>query len=113
MELNEYQRRAVSTLSDDYAYGDISPQLIGVLLGLADESGEVLGKVKKLIRDKEGKLSDEDRSAIIKEIGDVLWYVASTAHLLGTDLESIARENAEKLASRKARGKLSGSGDDR
>lgn len=113
MQLNDYQQKAISTLTNDYAYGDITPQLMGCLLGLSDESGEVLGKVKKLLRDKRGELSDDDRKEIVKELGDVLWYVASVSRLLGSDLDEVARLNAEKLASRQQRNVLSGSGDNR
>lgn len=113
MQLNDYQQQAISTLITDYAYGDITPQLMGCLLGLSDESGEVLGKVKKLLRDKQGKLSDEDKQEIIKELGDVLWYVASVSSLLGSNLDEVASANVEKLASRQARDVLHGSGDNR
>lgn len=113
MNLNDYQQQAITTLTTDYQYGDIDAQLMGVALGLADESGEVLAKFKKILRDKAGKMTSEDKTEIAKELGDVLWQLAATAHLLGTDLESIAKANAEKLASRKARGVLGGSGDNR
>ena len=113
MNLNDYQQKAISTLTSDYAFGDIDAQMMGILLGLADESGEILGKFKKILRDKAGVLSDDDKKEIAKELGDVLWYVATTAHLLGTDLASIAQMNADKLASRKERGVLGGSGDNR
>ncbi len=113
MKMDEYAKTALVTLGDDYAYGDITPQLMGMVLGLSDESGEVLGKFKKLLRDKHGVLTDEDRAEIIKEIGDVLWYVTTVSHLLGYSLEEVARKNNDKLLSRKDRGTLAGSGDNR
>lgn len=113
MNLNDYTKQALTTLSDDYSYGDITPQLMGMVLGLSDESGEVLGKFKKLLRDKKGVLTDEDKKEIAKEIGDILWYVSSVTHLLGYTLDEVAQMNLDKLASRKERGKLSGSGDNR
>jgi NTP pyrophosphatase (non-canonical NTP hydrolase) len=113
MQLNDYQQKAIATLTSDYVYGDITPQPMGCLLGLSDESGEVLGKVKKLLRDKQGKLSDEDKQEIVKELGDVLWYVASTSNLLGSSLDEVAQANVNKLASRQARDVLHGSGDNR
>lgn len=100
-------------MTHDHAYGDISPQLMASILGLSDESGEVLGKFKKLLRDKDGKLSAEDKKEILKEIGDVLWYVNSISHLLDSSLEEVAKMNNEKLLSRKARGVVKGSGDNR
>lgn len=113
MKIDDYTQNAIQTLSDDYAYGDITPQMMGMVLGLSDESGEVLGKFKKLLRDKEGVLTEEDKKEILKEIGDVLWYVNAVAHLLGSSLEEVAKGNNEKLLSRKDRGVLGGSGDNR
>lgn len=113
MKLNDYQQKAISTLTDNYAYGDITPQMMGCILGLSDESGEVLAKFKKLLRDKQGRLNDEDKKEIIKELGDVLWYIATVSNLLGSNLDEVAQANADKLASRQARNVLSGSGDNR
>jgi len=113
MDINEYAKTAISTLAKDYEYGYIDAQLMGQVLGLSGESGEVLEKFKKLLRDKQGKLTDEDRAEIIKELGDILWYVNSVAHLLGSSLEEVARLNNQKLLSRQQRGELSGSGDNR
>lgn len=113
MKIDDYTQNALLTLSDDYDYGDITPQLMGMVLGLSDESGEVLGKFKKLLRDKKGVLTSEDKAEIIKELGDVLWYIGTVSHLLGSSLEEVARKNNEKLLSRKQRDVLSGSGDNR
>ena len=113
MNLNDYSTKALTTLTDNYAYGDITAQMMGQVLGLSDESGEVLGKFKKLLRDKEGVLSDEDKKGIAKELGDILWYVNSVAALLGYSLDEVAQMNIDKLASRKDRGVLHGSGDNR
>jgi NTP pyrophosphatase (non-canonical NTP hydrolase) len=113
MNLNDYTKQAITTLTGGHGYGDISPQMMAVVLGLSDESGEVLGKFKKLLRDKNGVLSDEDKKEIVKEIGDVLWYVASLTHLLGYSLDEVAQMNLDKLASRKQRGVIKGSGDNR
>ncbi len=83
-------------------------------LGLTSEAGEVAGKVKKLIRDGEDKEGFElKKIAISHEIGDVLWYCAMMAREVGVPLNTIMRDNLEKLHSRKERGTLSGSGDDR
>ena len=70
-------------------------------------------KVKKLLRDDAGVLSDERRDALAGELGDVLWYVAQVATEAGLDLEQIAHGNLDKLLSRQRRGVLSGSGDRR
>ena len=83
-------------------------------LGLTSEAGEVAGKVKKLIRDGEDKEGFElKKIAISHEIGDVLWYCAMMASEIGVPLNTIMKDNLEKLHSRKERGTLHGSGDDR
>jgi NTP pyrophosphatase (non-canonical NTP hydrolase) len=69
--------------------------------------------VKKLIRDDGGEVTDERRTAMSKELGDVLWYLAQIASELGLDLDELAQANLEKLLSRQRRGVLSGSGDER
>ncbi len=113
MKIDDYAQQAITTLSSDYAYGDANAQLMGMVLGLGGESGEVLEKFKKLLRDQQGTITEEDKQAIIKELGDILWYVTAVAHLLGSSLEEVARRNNAKLASRQQRGQLRGSGDDR
>jgi NTP pyrophosphatase (non-canonical NTP hydrolase) len=83
-------------------------------LGLTSEAGEVAGKVKKLIRDGEDVEGFElKKIAIAAEIGDVLWYCAMMAREVGVPLNTIMQENLEKLHSRKQRGTLKGSGDNR
>ena len=113
MKIDDYAQQAITTLSSDYAYGDANAQLMGMVLGLGGESGEVLEKFKKLLRDQQGTITEADKQAIIKELGDVLWYVTAVAHLLGSSLEEVAKRNNAKLASRQQRGQLRGSGDDR
>lgn len=78
-------------------------------LGLAGEAGEIAEKVKKYLRgDRE-----LDREALLKELGDPLWYIASLADDLGFTLQDVVDANVEKLTSRKERGVVKGSGDDR
>ena len=113
MTIQDYQQKAISTLLGDHAYGEVDAQLMAQVLGLGGEAGEVQEKFKKIIRDKQGKLTEADKDEIIKELGDVLWYVTSVAHLVGSSLEEVARRNNEKLGSRKDRQQLSGSGDNR
>ncbi len=110
MELNEYQKRALST-----AFHPEKSKVIYPALGLASEAGEVSGKVKKWVRgdDGEGAMSEERRMTLRDEIGDVLWYVAVLSHDLGFELDEIAKLNVEKLNSRKERGTLKGDGDKR
>ncbi len=82
-------------------------------IGLANEAGEVAGKIKKIFRDKGGVISEEDRSALKKELGDVLWYLTQICTELDLTLEEVAEYNVEKLASRLQRGVIKGDGDDR
>lgn len=109
MELSDYQALSRRTAT----YPDAGDNLVYPTLGLAGEAGEVAEKVKKLLRDEDGVLGDERRSAIAAELGDVLWYVAQVATEAGLELEEIAQANLDKLLSRQRRGVLSGSGDDR
>lgn len=163
MTYNEYITGALETAT--YPKGELG--LLYLRLGLRGEAGEVLDKVKKLIRDdgwEPGQpVPEEKRQAILLELGDVLWYCACYAHEtnttitlnddremqrvnaegasltyllfdmfeecasqcftyvvwnvaaiaqhLGSSLNEVARMNLEKLASRKQRGALGGSGD--
>lgn len=113
MNLKDYSDQAVTTLLDTHAYGNLDPKLLSQILGLVGESGEVAEKFKKLIRDKGGELSDYDKRELLKEIGDVLWYINSISQLLGSDLQEVAELNLEKVLSRKERGVTMGSGDNR
>lgn len=108
MTLNDYQSKALET-----AIYPEEAKVVYPTLGLTGEAGEVADKVKKIIRDNNGQLSDEKKLEIAKEIGDVLWYCATLSHDLGFTLEEIAQMNYDKLHSRQLRGKLHGSGDNR
>jgi NTP pyrophosphatase (non-canonical NTP hydrolase) len=108
MDLSEYQRESRRT-----AEYPREAWLAYPALGLAGEAGEVAEHAKKTIRDDGGKVGEERRAAISKELGDVLWYVAQLASELELSLDDIAKQNLEKLFSRQQRGVLSGSGDDR
>jgi NTP pyrophosphatase (non-canonical NTP hydrolase) len=82
-------------------------------LGLANDAGEVAGKVKKLFRDHGGLITEDDRAALTLELGDVLWYLAELCTQLGLSLEVVAAMNIEKLRGRQARGTLGSDGDSR
>jgi NTP pyrophosphatase (non-canonical NTP hydrolase) len=104
MTLNEYQELAYATA----IYPDTAA-ITYPALGLAGEAGEVCNKVKKHIRDGRPL----DREELMAELGDVLWYVAVLAEDLDISLDLVAEANINKLTSRKARGTLQGSGDNR
>ena len=108
MEFSEYQFNAVKTA----VYGE-GRKIIYPALGLGNEAGEVLGKIKKCLRDGEGEFTEEWRQKIADEMGDVLWYLAALSRDIEIPLEDIALSNLAKLADRKERGVIQGSGDKR
>ena len=109
MNFKEYQEKSQQTA----IYPNLGNNFIYPSLGLAGETGEVMEKIKKLIRDQDGKINDEFKKEISKEMGDVLWYLAQLATEFSLSFDKIAEENIEKLFSRKDRGVLHGNGDNR
>ncbi len=114
MQLNEYQDNAITTAVYP---GRGSPLgLIYVALKMNGEAGEFAEHVGKALRDDnymQDELTPERNLLLKKELGDVLWYIAAAAKELGFTLDEIAVANNAKLADRKARGVLAGSGDNR
>lgn len=108
IEFDGYQRAAQRTAQYPKEMG-----LYYTALGLASEAGEFAGKVKKVMRDSGGVLTKEAKDALVAELGDCAWYIAMAAKELGVSLSRVARLNLEKLASRKQRGVIGGSGDER
>lgn len=108
MTFNEYQKKAVKTA----IYG-AGQKITYPALGLGNEVGEVLGKIKKVLRDNNGVFTPELNKSISDEIGDVTWYLAALCNDLGISFEDVANNNLKKLADRKKRNKISGSGDNR
>lgn len=109
MNFNEYQIEASKTA----IYPNVGNNLTYPILGLAGETGEVAEKVKKIYRDKNGVISDEDKKSIAKELGDVLWYINATCVEIGVELEEVAQMNLEKLNKRRETNTIHGSGDER
>tara|TARA_Y100001968_G_scaffold297520_1_gene306661 strand:+ start:111 stop:440 length:330 start_codon:yes stop_codon:yes gene_type:complete len=109
MELNHYQKESRKTA----LYPNVGQNAIYPTLGLVGEAGEVADKVKKILRDKNGVFDEDSKDAIKFELGDVLWYISQLSSELGYELEEIANANLEKLNSRKIRGNIQGSGDNR
>lgn len=123
MNFSDYQQKAHSFAT--YGFNPMYP-----ILGLAEEVGEVCGKIAKYIRKHNGEEPDfsstlkgltieerEDNRAyhedIEKELGDVLWMLSEIATIHGFFLEDIAQKNINKLTDRKARGVIVGEGDNR
>lgn len=105
MDFKEYQRIALScsvlrTPREQVEYG---------VLNTASEAGEIAGKYAKALRDKDGINTND----VLKEMGDVLWSLAALAEGLGESLQTVAEMNVVKVRSRKERGTIGGSGDDR
>ena len=113
MEFSDYQKEAYLTAK----YPGRGDNFVYPTLGLVSEAGEVADKLKKLSRDVNvhtpSELTDEQRLELLKEAGDVLWYVSCLVTELGADLGEIAEQNLSKVRSRLERGKLGGSGDNR
>lgn len=109
MNFNEYQIEARKTA----VYPNIGNNFIYPCLGLCGESGEVADKIKKVIRDENGIITEEKRMELVKEMGDVLWYLANLSMELDVELEFVAIRNIEKLKERQNNNKLHGSGDNR
>jgi NTP pyrophosphatase (non-canonical NTP hydrolase) len=107
MDFNKYQELTALTQLES------AKSLSYLTLGLAGEAGEIANKVKKIIRDNDNVLSDEQKKDIAKEIGDVLWYCARLSAFLDHNLSDVAAGNLEKLMDRQKNNKIQGSGDNR
>lgn len=106
MNLYEYQLQAMKTAVYNSTHAIMYPAL-----GLAEEAGEVAGKIAKMLRD-DIKLDDQ-KEKIEAEMGDVLWMLAALAKGCNLSLQTIAEKNLEKLAKRQKNDTLNGEGDDR
>ena len=109
MNLNDYQTKALRTANPR----DRKNERFHLLLGLCGEAGEIAEKTKKIIRDKDSDFQQLDKDDFTKELGDVLWHIAVLADYFDIPLEAVGQKNIEKLASRKQRGVIGGSGDNR
>jgi NTP pyrophosphatase (non-canonical NTP hydrolase) len=107
-DLDMYQQVAKTTAIYPREQAIIYPTL-----GLTGEAGEVANKVKKIIRDGSNSKDEKLVSEIKAEIGDCLWYIAVLADDFNIKLSDIASANLEKLANRKKKGTIHGSGDTR
>jgi NTP pyrophosphatase (non-canonical NTP hydrolase) len=110
MKLNDYQKDARATCLES------AKNLPYLVTGLAAEAGEVAGKYAKYLRDADNgdvvafiHLQED----LVKELGDVLWFIAVLSDKMGYTLEQVAQRNIDKLYSRKQRGVLKGTGDER
>lgn len=117
LTLNEYQRLAMTTCMhscDNHAY---------MLLGLVGEVGELFSKLAKAIRKEKSELmynnltsggfTEQELHDLKSEVGSCAWFIAGLCNTFGWTLQEVCRDNLAKLASRKARGVISGDGDNR
>lgn len=119
INVDDYQKKAHETADYPSAYipteflAGVSLDWVYPVAGLSEEAGEVAGKFAKAVRDENGKISEKRKEEIVKELGDVCWFVAEICTVLHVDLSTVLQNNLEKLSSRKARGVIHGSGDNR
>ncbi len=97
MTINEYQQLAMRTLNPSLDKKDV---LINGVMGLCGESGEAIDIVKKHL----AQGHELDRAALIKELGDIAWYLAETAYALDVPLEDVLEGNIAKLRKRYPQG---------
>lgn len=93
MQINEYQKLAMTTLNPELSPKEV---LINGVMGLCGESGEAIDIVKKHI----SQGHELDKEKLVKELGDIAWYLAETAYALGVDLEEVLEKNIQKLKNR-------------
>ena len=97
MNINEYQKEAMTLLNPALTEKDV---LMNALMGLCGESGEAIDLMKKHLY--QGHALDRDK--LIKELGDVAWYLAEAATGLGVDLSEVFKRNLDKLHARYPQG---------
>jgi NTP pyrophosphatase (non-canonical NTP hydrolase) len=104
MQMSEYQKKCLNTWIGDHKF-------VRSFLGVCGEAGELSESINKHLRGDFD--ADELKRRATKELGDVLYYTAVTAHELGINLDDVAEQNIAKLAKRMAEGKIRGDGDNR
>ncbi len=113
MHFSAYQKKTRITDVGVQPKHGLNPGWIYYVLGIAGETGELVEKVKKHFRDDYGEMTDEKLKGIIKEMGDIQWYMARLADVFEINFDDVAKENIKKLLDRKKRNKIHGKGDDR
>jgi NTP pyrophosphatase (non-canonical NTP hydrolase) len=116
MDFGEYQSKAFEIAT----YPFVGRNIVYPAMGVAGEAGELCDKIKKHwrntdapIEELKSKLTDEQFTEIVKEMGDVLWYLGALATELNIPLETVAKENIKKLYDRRARNVIKSQGDNR
>jgi NTP pyrophosphatase (non-canonical NTP hydrolase) len=116
MTFDEYQKKAFEVAT----YPLLGSNIVYPAMGASGEAGELSDKIKKhwrntnaQIPDLKGLLTDQQKEEIIKEIGDVLWYLGALSTELGVSLDRVAQKNLDKLYDRHSRGVIKSEGDNR
>lgn len=110
MNFDEYQKQAQQTVITNS--DPLMDKTIWVL-GIAGEASEIAEKWKKIIAYENGEITEEHKTELTKEMGDVLWYLAAFAQTLGISFQDVAEKNIKKVLSRKLRNTIRGQGDNR
>ena len=97
MRVDDYQREAMTLLNPALTEKDV---LMNALMGLCGESGEAIDVMKKHLFQGHPL----DRAKLLKELGDVAWYLAEAATGLGVPLSEILQGNLDKLHARYPQG---------
>lgn len=97
MNVNEYQKEAMTLLNPAIPHKDV---LLNALMGLCGESGEAIDLLKKHLFQGH----ELDREKMVKELGDVAWYLAEAATGLGMNLSEVLQRNLDKLHARYPQG---------
>lgn len=93
MQVNEYQKAAMAMLNPALDKKDV---LINSVMGLCGESGEAIDIVKKWLMQGH----ELDKEHLVRELGDVAWYLAEAATALDISLEAVFQGNLDKLRQR-------------
>ena len=97
MNANEYQKLAMTTLNPALSKQDV---LLNGVMGLCGEAGEAIDIVKKHLHQGH----ELDKETLLKELGDIAWYLAETAYALDTELDEVLEKNIAKLKARYPQG---------
>ena len=111
MDFNEYQKK--SRKHAFYPNQNTPESFRYLIYGVTGEAGELAEHFKHALRDENDEISSERRDKIIKELSDILWYLANICTELGVDFNQIPKTGLEKIEERVKRGTLSGEGDSR
>lgn len=93
MDWREYAAAVRRTTPDSITVRDA---LLMGAIGLCGEAGEVADMVKKLVFHNHPL----DKTAIVKELGDVLWYFTLLCRAVDVSPELVMQANVAKLEAR-------------